>query len=83
MSSDSDSPIASPEPADADAPAPEFPMARRAPVRRWASWVWVLPVVALVVCGVWVSDYLVKRGFEITVRFKHGNGIKLTSTFAP
>ncbi len=64
---------------DQQSPPPNdgIPTALLAPARRWWSWAWLVPVMAVVVAGVLFVQAGKERGPRIEVRFRDGQGVKI------
>lgn len=56
-----------------DAPLPRATIAR---TRSWASWLWLVPLAALVVAGVLGWQAVRQRGLAITIEFQEGAGLR-------
>ncbi|MBP0596463.1 mammalian cell entry protein, partial [Paraburkholderia sp. LEh10] len=60
---------------------PELPDAGAAPRKRWRiQWIWIVPIVAVLI-GIWLAAQAVlSRGPTITISFKTGEGLEAGKT---
>lgn len=54
-----------------------IPAALITPARRWWSWAWIVPLLAVVVAGALFMQAGRERGPRIEVRFRDGQGVKI------
>ncbi|CAB3772732.1 PqiB family protein [Paraburkholderia solisilvae] len=64
-----------------DSPPPELPEALAVPRSRWrVQWIWLVPVVAVLI-GVWLAaQAILQQGPTITISFKTGEGLEAGKT---
>jgi paraquat-inducible protein B len=64
-----------------DSPPPDLPDAVAVPRSRWrVQWIWIVPVVAVLI-GVWLAaQAILQQGPTITISFKTGDGLEAGKT---